>query len=658
MQKKNKILKNNKGIALITLVVAVLMMLVISSIIIFNTTSHLKINNLNSMYNDIRVLNEQVFLYYSKYNELPIISDEYKTGLNSYILGEYDSDKFHIVDIDKIDRNIKSNLNYGTDYYDKNYNGTNIYIINTITHQIFYVQGIKVDDTTYYTIPVENNIYQNISVDEIVANPPILENDLKPIIYDEQNGIIPVSNYDKSWYDYSEKSDLNKWARAEITDTEIYMWIPRYAYNTETNEIVFLKGITNNPIPEKDITGDEWLIPDAFQNKEKEQLTGIWIYLGEDYKKIKSKIDLIKAVYDLTGKDNTKGTTNTSITGAKYTYYNPVIPVGFKTLPTKDASWKSTNGIQVDGWNDGLVIEDEDGNQFVWVPVDGTNVTYDYHYSKGSTGNTSLEESLPTGISSEDTQITTYKGFYIARYEAGIPETLTSAISNTLARDTSGIPVSKKNQVPWNYISWSQAKANAESMYKLTNTNNHVQSTLITDRMWETTMQWLEKSSVDVQSDSTSWGNYRDAAVTGITEYSTNGGASWTKVSSTTKETSTSWLLKTGHTDYTSRKNIYDLAGNLWEWTNAKYSSSYSNSVIRGGRYYNDGTSGPAACRGGKSATGLRQYWFQGCAFCTVTLNADRYLRLKIIFFLLPFYQTLKLLLKISISSDINILIR
>ena len=262
----------------------------------------------------------------------------------------------------------------------------------------------------------------------------------------------------------------------------------------------------------------------------------------------------------------------------------------------------------------GLVIQDGSGNQFVWVPVDGTNVTYDYHYSKGSTGNTSLEQSLPSGITNENTQITTYKGFYIARYEAGIPETLTSAIStaNTTERDVSGIPVSKKNQVPWNYISWSKAKENAQNMYKLANTNNHVQSTLITDRMWETTMQWLEKANINVTSDSTSWGNYNNAPVTGITEYSTDYGATWTpKTDNNAKGTSTSWLLKTGHTDYTSRKNIYDLAGNLWEWTNAKYNSSSFDYVRRGGSYNNGGTSVPAAYRSHSSGTGGNNIGFR-----------------------------------------------
>ena len=313
--------------------------------------------------------------------------------------------------------------------------------------------------------------------------------------------------------------------------------------------------------------------------------------------------------------DNTNGTENAKVGSGDFSYNNPVIPVGFKTS-NEGASWSlSEDGTYVTGWNEGLVIQDGSGNQFVWVPVDGTNVTYgDYYYNVNSQGSTSAEQDLPTGITSEDTQITTYKGFYIARYEAGIPETLKSAIStaNATERNVSGIPVSKKNQVPWNYISWSKAKENAQNMYKLANTNNHVQSTLITDRMWETTMQWLEKANINVTSDSRSLGNYYDAAVTGITEYSTNSGASWTpKTDNNAKGTSTSWLLKTGHTDYTSRKNIYDLAGNLWEWTNAKYNSSSFDYVRRGGSYNNGGTSVPAAYRSHSSGTGGNNIGFR-----------------------------------------------
>ena len=377
MQKKNIILKNNKGIALITLVVAVLMMLIISSIIIYNTVSYLKVNNLNKMYSDIRVLNEQIFLYFSNNQNLPILDSKYSKKLNNNILEGYTAEDFYVIDIDRIDKNIKSNLNYGKDYYDKKYNGTDIYVINVSTHKIYYVKGITMDNTTYYTIPGEDN-YTKVEEGLVYANPPILENGLKSVKYNGSSAS-EISQYDVNWYDYS--GDISNWAIAKKADNSLYMWVPRYAYNKKDNQIVFLQGTTDKPIRKEDegkidFTTEEWLIPSAFQNKEKEQFTGTWLSLGSDYNKVTTIENLIKAVYNLTDKDNINGEQNITITGNEFAYYNPVIPVGFKTVPTKDASWNSTNGTQVDGWNDGLVIEDKDGNQFVWVPVDGTKVEY------------------------------------------------------------------------------------------------------------------------------------------------------------------------------------------------------------------------------------------------------------------------------------------
>lgn len=394
MQKKSIILKNDKGIALITLLVAVLMMLIISSIIIYNTTNHLKVSNLNNMYNDIRLLNEQVFLYYSKNETLPVVDISYESGLDKKITGDYGIENFYVLDIDKIDKNIHSNLNYGEDYYQKKYTGTDLYVINKLTHQIFYVRGIEIDEKIYYTIPEESE-YKKSEITNLVANLPILIENLEPVIKNENNAIIGTNSYDNKWYDYNEYTDLSKWARARgESDNDLYMWVPRYAYNKTTNKIEFLKGNTDEAINKKDISSEGWVIPDAFQNKEKEQLTGIWLSLGNDYNKINSTENLIKAIYELTGKDNTTGTANTSITGADYTYYNPVIPVGFKTVPTRDASWRSTNGIQVDGWNNGLVIEDSQGNQFMWVPSNGTNT---------------VENSIA------QTQINKYGGYYISK---------------------------------------------------------------------------------------------------------------------------------------------------------------------------------------------------------------------------------------------------
>ena len=57
------------------------------------------------------------------------------------------------------------------------------------------------------------------------------------------------------------------------------------------------------------------------------------------------------------------------------TYNNPIVPEGFKKVETDFASWKLESGIPK-GWNKGLVIEDDIGNQFVWVPVNLENVVY------------------------------------------------------------------------------------------------------------------------------------------------------------------------------------------------------------------------------------------------------------------------------------------
>ncbi len=308
MQKKNIILKNNKGIALITLVVAVLMMLAIASVIIYNSVSFLNVDNLNKMYNDIKLLNEQVLLYYGMNRNLPILDNKYASTLNKEILTDYSADDFYVIDINRINKNIQSNLNYGKDYFTNTFNGEDIYVINVLTHQIFYVKGIELDNVRYYTIPGENN-YTKAENNSATANPPVLEDGMKSVTYNS-NAVKEISQYDVNWYDYS--GDISKWARAQKEDNSLYMWVPRYAYNEKTNEIIFLKGNTDKPIKKEDeekldFSTGEWIIPSAFQNKEKEQFTGIWLNLEKDYNKIAKKEDLIKAVSDLTNKDNING---------------------------------------------------------------------------------------------------------------------------------------------------------------------------------------------------------------------------------------------------------------------------------------------------------------------------------------------------------------
>ena len=200
MQKKNIVIKNNKGIALITLIVAVLMMLVISSMIIYNSLSFLNMSNLNKMYNDIKLLNEQVILYSGVNRNLPILDNAYTAELDASITDGFNKDNFYVLDLNRMNKNLKNSLSFGKDYYSSNFSGKDIYVINKLTYQIFYVKGMKYDNTTYYTVPGKDN-YTQIT-DNLIANPPVLEEGYKSVIW-ENNAVKEINKYDEKWYNYS-----------------------------------------------------------------------------------------------------------------------------------------------------------------------------------------------------------------------------------------------------------------------------------------------------------------------------------------------------------------------------------------------------------------------------------------------------------------------
>ncbi len=254
------------------------------------------------------------------------------------------------------------------------------------------------------------------------------------------------------------------------------------------------------------------------------------------------------------------------------TYDNPKIPEGFKCIETDVASWSLDENGKPKGWNNGLVIEDGIGNQFVWVPVKTIEVD-EKLFCYNIIPNEELEE--------VEKQVERFGGFYIARYEAGISDYMQENINifSAQTNDIEGIPVSKKNRIPWNYITLKNALKNAQAMYE---NNEYVKSDLISVRQWIYVLEWLRNTGIDIENSS-EFANYTDTQFmfSGYySRYDENNESNEAKYEyiENGKKDINAMLISTGSTEYTNTNNIYDLAGNVVEYTNtySEYRGYYS----------------------------------------------------------------------------------
>ena len=171
-----------------------------------------------------------------------------------------------------------------------------------------------------------------------------------------------------------------------------------------------------------------------------------------------------------------------------------------------------------------------------------------------------------------------YGGFYIGRYETG-----------DLSKEQ---VVVQKGNTDINYTTWYNSY---EKCKTLSDNNNNIETGLIWGNQWDRTLMWLMecnakdettgKSKEEVISDSSSWGNYYNATFT----YTNSSGVT------ATKNENSSTRIPTGSAEYTKANNIYDLAGNVHEWT--MEADSTSGRDLRGGRYDYAGSYDPARLR-------------------------------------------------------------
>ena len=356
--------------------------------------------------------------------------------------------------------------------------------------------------------------------------------------------------------------------------------------------------------------------------------------------------------------DSTTGEINGNGTDTNSQSYNALHPE--KHIPTGFAYKEGTV-------NTGYVISDNEGNEFVWIPVandeayakklgknnwylksgsTGTDTAFDLNneVSNGVQGDvlgvsSILETSVLSTLDANSPEYAVVKkagGFWVGRYEAGIESVQHDNIAgvNGWSNDSATLNAyweGKKSEIktaqnmePVRNIMQTEALSIANG-WKSGNAGNGTvafQSGLITGAQWDAVCKFIGWSIAD--GDCSSWGNYTNVAGTSYTGYhSTDCHSDWITNTITKGTSNNRFIFPTGkfvnaNKGTTAKKNIYDIAGNVWEWTTEVPVYSASNSVLRGGGADHNGGGGLATGRYGKSSS---------------TSSSDRHVGLRLVLY-------------------------
>lgn len=558
---KDKI-RNAKGISLISLAIAVIMLVLIANLIIYNVKDNLKVGKLKEMQNDVANLRDKVASYYAQNGKIPAsiqytnVSHIRSAGV---ISDTVDTGDFLVIELSALEN---LTLNYGEDYEKiKEASGDidkyeDLYIINEDSHNIFYVRGITVDKETFYTDYTSERA-DTKSVDLRYVEGVKIPDGFYYVSGTKETGIVIKSNDDTMQYMWIQNNDtitevpnnvqLNTNEQEDfIKSANVYKG---YYKNTASNDVIYLELEKWSPVYDKeakytDKNGDTAYIPKDFQVSEVPGQNTIdeglvvkdssnqneWVW-----------IEVPKSIY-------TTATASTDYANIE------------KDMQTYASSYRS------DTYTDTWYSEGQHG----FATAD------DYNNYK----NNMLKSVYEKG------------GFYIGRYEVG---TTTVRTSSTAALT---IPMIQRDAYPYNYVTCKQAQSLSNQLVTEDKT-----SSLMFGIQWDLVLKFIEtkggKTQSELKTDSTAWGNYLNAEFDiERGQYSTDYGNTFTTVTLSYSKPSSSVLLTTGATERNSTLNIYDLAGNVWEWTLEYTATAEHPCSGRGGHCDNNSKDNPASGRG------------------------------------------------------------
>ena len=561
---KRKTIENQKGITLIALVITITILAILASIATYSGINSIKSARFTTFTVEMKIMQTEVNELYDKYRagdetvltlgEDITNNDQAKSVLSTIGIANTEFSNYRYYSINTI-------KSLGVEGIDENE-----FIVSIKDRKVVSYKGFEYDGVTYYTLESLPKGLYNVEYEENSNN---VKFDLSCKTISSEEGEIYISNISYDGY-------VNKWQiRYREQGKENWSTTEAFEGNEYTLKVDKLTTYEIQVVNSDNIVSTAQTVTlesagglDDFQTADTQP------YLpGDDFSHVE-------------GTDLTTGLVVTD--GTNYWTWIEVPKTAVFKTATSETDYTNI---------------EKDMETYTGTLVSRNGYTDQWYDGKGHTENYTANPNDTTGCGltlqqykdlKEKMLSSVYKngGFWIGQYEAG-----TDSYSGK--EDNTKTAIIAQGKYPYNWITCANAQIKSSEL----NSGDYT-SSLMFGIQWDLVLKHLQvkggMSADELTKDSTSWGNYSTVSFTiengeyTVSETVADSFKLYTEntsgyVQNKVKLQNKQVLLTTGANNSRNCKmNIYDIAGNTYEFTLEK--SKNTNSTGRGESYYNDGT--------------------------------------------------------------------